>query len=66
MFDTTSVWNELGMNGKSYVTLDVGVDELAIIHQLHMEAREEGVTLRITRSPKLYGELYVYLRKTVH
>lgn len=66
MINTDNVWSDLASYGKTRLSLEVDINELEVISQLYDEARAEGVRLRITRSRDVYGDMYIYLRKTVH
>lgn len=57
-FDTSDIWNELAIHGK---TSDGAANREALAAQLNREAAAEGVALRINRVGKC--GLAIYLRK---
>lgn len=63
-FDTSSVWNDLEVSGKSLALLDSWATDwrYVIIEKLHREAIDYDVSLsvRVTEST---GKMYCYLRR---
>lgn len=63
-FDTSSVWNDLEVSGKSLATLDPWATDwrYTIIDELHREAINYDVSLsvKVTEST---GKMYCYLRR---
>ena len=63
-FCTDSIWNQLAETGKAKVAIDF-IDLAEFRDQLHCEAREQGVQLRINTEGMSTSRpsLYVYLRR---
>lgn len=60
-FYTTSIWDDLAEFGRASVAVLGDKDQFK--KQLHAEAKEEGVSLRINTSDSFSCKLHIYLRK---
>ncbi len=60
-FCTTIIWGDLTEFGRT--SIDFIGDKMQFKKQLHAEAKEEGVSLRINTSTRDPYKLHIYLRK---